>query len=137
MRGRVVATAVLSLALALVSCGDDGGGAVKAGAEPKAGTWKTWVLSSPAQIAVPEPPEGSAADAETKELEDLAAKRTPEMEKAVGHWGQEPATKPWTDLNVENVTGGIKDPPMSSRGYSLTSVAVYDAVVAAYHWKYR
>ncbi len=137
MRGRAVAAAVLATGMALVSCGDDGDGAVRAGAEPRAGTWKTWVLSSPSQIAVPAPPEGSAADAERKELKDLAGRRTPEVEEAVAHWGQEPATKPWTDLNVEIVTDGVKDPPLSSRGYALTSVAVYDAVVAAYHWKYE
>lgn len=136
-RGVALVAAVLSVGLALVSCGDDGDDGARAGAEPAAGTWKTWVLSSPSQVRVPAPPEGSAADAERKELQDLARRRTPEIEKAVGHWGQEPATKPWTDLNVEIVTGGIKDPPLSSRGYALTSVAVYDAVVAAYHWKYE
>lgn len=132
-----MATAVLSVGLALAGCGDDGGNGVEAGAEPAAGTWRTWVLSSPSQIEVPAPPTGAAADAEREELRQLAAARTPEMQKAVEHWGQAPATKPWTDLNIEIVTGGVKDPPLSSRGYALTSVAVYDAVVAAYHWKYE
>jgi hypothetical protein len=108
------------------------------GAEPKAGTWKTWVLSSSSEIRVPPPPtDGSPeAQAELGEVRDLAAKRTPEAIAAAHHWGDYPVTEPWTKYNMQLVSEQSKNPPLASRGYGLMSVAVYDAVVSAWHWKY-
>jgi membrane-associated phospholipid phosphatase len=37
---------------------------------------------------------------------------------------------------MELVSEQSKNPPLASRGYGLVSVAMYDAVVATYHWKY-
>ena len=135
MSGRVAA-AVLVVAVGLAACGDGDDGAV-AGAEPKAGTWKTWVLSSPEDVKVPRPPDGDRAEAEAEELRTLAAQRTPEVEERMKRWNQNPALKPWMDINIELVAHGVKDPPLASRGYSYTTIAIYDAVVAAWHWKYE
>ena len=135
-RVRAVLAALVVVNLSVVACRDhgfDAGG----GAEPKAGTWKTWVLRSAEEIRVPDPPSGSQAEAETAELRGLASERTPEVEERVKRWNPSLAVKPWLDLNLELVAAGVKDPPSASRGYSLTSVAMYDALVATYHWKYE
>lgn len=133
---------VLAAGLVAASCGD--GGSDTAGgakAEPTAGTWKTWVLSSPSEIAVPPPPApGSAQEkAEDQEIKDLAAKRTPEVKDIVRKWDAagEPVSTPWLEMNLEFVAARAKDPPLSSRGYALMSVAVYDAVIATWHYKYQ
>lgn len=136
---------VIGLGLVASACGDDGGGgsekAAKAKAEPTAGTWKTWVLSSPTEIAVPPPPAAGSAQekAEDQEIKDLAAKRTPEVKDIVRKWAAEgsPVSTPWVDMNLEFVSAREKDPPLSSRGYALMSVAVYDALVATWHYKYE
>ncbi|MDQ3978777.1 MAG: phosphatase PAP2 family protein [Actinomycetota bacterium] len=135
MRGRVGA-AVLVLALGLVGCGGEDE-PVAAGAQPKAGTWKTWVLASPEDVKVAEPPTGAKARAEADELRALATQRTPEVEEKIKRWNQNPALKPWMDINIELVAHGVKDPPLASRGYSYTTIAIYDAVVAAWRWKYE
>ena len=138
MSWRRVAAACLAAGLALSGCaGDDDGGATgRSGREARpAGAWRTWVLSSPSQVKVAPPPDGRATDEERRELERLAAGRTPEVVEKVRHWNQDPANKPWVDLNLELVAAGVKDPPLASRGYALTNVAIYDAVVSAWHWK--
>jgi membrane-associated phospholipid phosphatase len=96
------------------------------------------VLSSASEIKVPPPPaEGSPdARAELAEVRDLAAKRTPDAVAAAHHWGDYPVTEPWTQYNMKLVSEQSKNPPLASRGYGLMSVSVYDAVVAAWHWKY-
>ena len=135
-RVRAVLALLLAAGVSLLACGNDGF-EVGPGGEPKAGTWKTWVLSSPDEIEVPQPPSGENADDEVAELRRLASERTPEVEERIKRWNLDLALKPWLDLNFELVAAGVKDPPLASRGYSLTTVAIYDALVATYHWKYE
>ncbi|HEX2046367.1 MAG TPA: DM13 domain-containing protein [Acidimicrobiales bacterium] len=148
MRGRLsgcrrLVVGVVGLALVAGACtsGSDGtpkqaagGGAV---AEATAGGWRTWVLSSPSQIQVPAPPKAGSdvAEAELGELKDLAAKRTPEVEQQAHHWSDYPVLEPWVSENMQLVSEQSKNPPLASRGYGLVSVAMYDAIVATYHWK--
>lgn len=70
------------------------------------------------------------------EVRGLAARRTPEAVAAAHLWGDYPVTEPWTAYNMKLVSEQSKNPPLASRGYGLVSVAVYDAVVSAWHWKY-
>ncbi|HVL94051.1 MAG TPA: phosphatase PAP2 family protein [Acidimicrobiales bacterium] len=107
-------------------------------AEPEAGTWKTWVLTAPDQFAVPPPPAPGSPEerAELAEIADFVPRRTPEIVDIVNRWDQNPISTPWVEANLEFVSARAKDPPLSSRGYGLMSVAVADAVVAAWHWKY-
>ncbi|MDQ4096948.1 MAG: phosphatase PAP2 family protein, partial [Actinomycetota bacterium] len=139
MRARryALTAALCMVAVALSACGDDSGDGDAAGAEPKAGTWKTYLIGSPKDLKVPAPPSGNEAKVEAEEVQRLAGQRTAATEEAVKKWSQEPAMKPWLDLNIELVAHGVKDPPLASRSYSYLSAAVYDAVVAAWHWKYE
>lgn len=134
---------VLTIAIGLVAAGCGGGDSEAGGrkAEPTAGTWKPWLLSSPSEIPVPPPPaKGSDQEkAEDQEIKDLAAKRTAEVKDIVRKWSAEgaPVSTPWVEMNLEFVAAREKDPPLSSRGYALMSVAVYDAMVATWHYKYQ
>ena len=135
-----VGVLVLGLAAGACSSGSDDEPKAAAGgipAEAAAGTWKTWVLTSPDQIKVPAPPKAGSAEAkaELAELKDLAGKRTPQMAEEAHHWSDYPALEPWIKENMELVSEQSKNPPLASRGYGLVSVAMYDAVVATYHWK--
>jgi membrane-associated phospholipid phosphatase len=142
LRRRATLASLLALALVASSCGGGGDGAQEVQpAEPTAGQWKTWVLASPTDIDVPPPPaEGSAqARAEEQELESLAERRTPEIADIVGKWEGvgEPVSTPWMEMALEFVSARAKDPPISSRAYALVSIAAYDAMVTAWHYKYR
>ncbi len=134
----------LGLALALVvgGCGnsDDGPSRVPAAdAEPTAGSWKTWVLDSPADIAVAPPPRAGSAAARTDERELAAAvdARTPAQEKRVREQNVESVVQPWLARAMSLVSQREKNPPAASRSYGLVAVAMHDAALAAYHWMYR
>ncbi|MFP5377790.1 MAG: phosphatase PAP2 family protein [Acidimicrobiia bacterium] len=143
------AALALAAAVAVVAaaCSDDGGGGgasaddERRAAEPTAGRWRTWVLGSPTEVPVPPPPAGGSAEAaaDEAELRQLAADRTPEVEDIVRKWAGdgEPVSAPWVEMALEFVSAREKDPPNASRAYALVSVAAYDAVVAAWHWKYE
>lgn len=136
------------LASGLGACGgDEEGPATAATSETSAaGTgpsvsevagWKTWVLSSADQVKVPVPPADGSPErtAELDEVKKLAAERTAETEEQVKRWSGEIPTEPWTVINNEYIASQAKDPPLSSRNLAYTHVAMYDAMVAAYHWK--
>ena len=107
-------------------------------AEPTAGRWKTWVLSSADEIKVPPPPTpGSAtAKADLAEVKRLAGRRNPAMKDIVAKWNGALPTRMWTQTALDFVSHVSKNPPLSSRNYALVHVAMYDAAVASWHWKY-
>lgn len=131
-------TLCLAMVLALGGCGREASPAPRPQPEPEAGAWRTRVLTSPEQFPVPPPPAPGSeqAKAELEELRALADGRSPEIAEIVGRWDQLPPNRPWTELNLGYVAARAKDPPLASRGYALVSVAVYDALVAAWHYKY-
>ncbi len=134
----LLAALAIALAMAVAGCGEASKPAGP-GPEPSAGAWKTWVLSSPDQVAVPPPPApgSAAAKADLAELRKLAKARTPGMERTARFWDRRPAMEPWMKVSFGLVAARDKDPVGASRAYGLLSVAMYDATVAAWRAKYR
>ena len=140
--GRTTRAGVAALVLcsALAGCGDgDGGNTSAVPAEPNAGTWHTWVLASPSDISVPAPPKKGSekAKSDAEELKNAAKDRSPEVMNTINKYSGALPTDPWMALAFDYVSKSEKNPPLSSRNYGLVSVAMSDAVVAAYHWKYK
>ena len=110
----------------------------KSGTASPAGEWKTWVLKSSSEVRVPPPPKegSSAAERDDEALKAAVANRTPEQEADARTYARNPVVEPWIKQTIELVSSLPKDVPRSSRAYSNVSVAMYDAVVAAQHWKY-
>jgi hypothetical protein len=79
----------------------------------------TWVLDSPAEVAVPGPP------GDTQAVEEPLA--PPE----------DPAVKMWLDEVMQLVARRPKDPVTASRNYALVAVAMQDAALAATHWQHE
>ena len=127
---RRLAAGALAMVLVFGACGgtEDDERVVPGGipAQPQAGTWKPWVLTSSDQIKVPAPPKvgSDVAKAELEELKDLAANRTPQMEAEAHRWSDYPSLEPWVKENMELVSEQSKNPPLASRGYGLVSVAM-------------
>ncbi len=134
--------ALVALALLLTSsgCGGEAGaqGALAA-PEPDAADWRPWVLESGSQISVPPPPrQGSrAARRDTEELRSAVASRSGSDEARAQAVQGEPAVEPWLRDVMGFVAARAKDPPMASRNYALVSVAMHDAAISAWHWKYE
>src|SRR6266571_4591047 len=66
------------------------------------GSWKTYVLSSGSEIAVPAPPaaDSTQTQADLAELRELQAIRSPITDKVVHFWNTVPATQPWTEMTI-------------------------------------
>jgi hypothetical protein len=132
----LAAFAAIAPVLLLGGCGGDSAQSASA-SEPTAGDWRPWVLESGSQIAVPPPPqEGSqAARQDDEELASVVASRSSRDEERARVLGRQPAVEPWLRDVMGFVAARAKDPPMASRNYALVSVAMHDAMIAAWHWK--
>jgi membrane-associated phospholipid phosphatase len=104
--------------------------------ERAAGAWSTWVLSSPAAVRVPPPPapRSRAARDDAAGLRALAGARTPAETADIRRASRRPAVEPWVELDMR--LERVPDPLAVARVHALLSVAMYDATVAAWHWKY-
>jgi hypothetical protein len=136
-----------------------------ASADAGAGGWRMFVLNAPDQIAVA-PPAAVGSDAYRAELASLKAAQaamTDAQRRNVAHWagggvlrwnqtmrelvarynlppapradGTYPlpdAENPFADPNFP-----FANPPYAARAYAYVSVAQYEALKAAWHWKYR
>ncbi|MDQ6749412.1 MAG: vanadium-dependent haloperoxidase [Actinomycetota bacterium] len=128
------ATAALILALLIGGCGSSKDDKAPLGSEASAGTWKTWVLSSPSEIPVPAPPAAGSAAAkrDQQEMRTALSNRTAAQAQSA-----EPVVQPWLSRAMTLVSQREKNPPRASRAYGIVSVAMYDAAVAAAYWKHR
>ena len=106
--------------------------------ERNAGRWSTWVIGNPASVRVPPPPRAgsSAGEADLSEVRRVTADRDLGGERTARYWALEPTVRPWLDFGLNAVTLGDFSPPAASRAYALLSVAMNDAAVASWHWKY-
>jgi membrane-associated phospholipid phosphatase len=130
-------TAAVAATLFVAACGEDSPRQEVARADPAAGSWDTWVLAAPSQVRVPPPPAPGSrpAIADAAAVRTRARNRSANARARIRAWGARPDVDPWLRMAMRLVSARAKDPPASSRAYALLSVAMYDATVAAWHWK--
>jgi membrane-associated phospholipid phosphatase len=133
--------------------------------DEKAGSWKTYILTSANEIVVVEPKASNSAEyqAELATLKTAVGAITPENKKAVEYWGAGAAYR-WNEIArelaaryntppaanaegkypVPDATKPLADPrfpfatpPYASRALAYMSVAQYDALVSAWSYKYK
>lgn len=108
-------------------------GQLHAQIEPKAGTWKPWVILSGASYRLPPPPDAKATQAELKTLLSLQGERDPAAIRQINYWNAGAPGYHW-QATIEQLYGGF--PPAWVRAKALVNVAVYDATIAAWDAKY-
>ncbi len=138
--GRSTLALACAAIIALGGCGgsdDTADGSAKA--EPTAGAWKPWVLSSGADVEVAPPPRAGSAAARRDEqaLRSATSNRTPATERLARAQAAATVVEPWMSQALQFVSERVKNPPVASRAYGLVSIAMHDAAIAAWHWKYR
>lgn len=129
-----------------------------------AGTWRMLVLTGPAQVPVPAPAATSSPAylAELEAIKSAQAHMTDRDRSAVRYWGAggvmrwnqvtrelvarynlPPAPRPdgtYPVPDAENPFGDpgfpFSNPPYAARAYSYVAVAQYEALKAAWHFKY-
>ena len=106
------------------------------GIEPKAGTWKTWVIPSGQDFRVPPPPDASATAAELEQLRDLVRKNDPQTYARIAFWDSGAPGYQWIELVNKRVFAGQPLPPSSHRIYTYMTMAIHDATIATWESKY-
>lgn len=101
--------------------------------EPKAGTWKTWVIKSGKDLRVPPPPDDSAA--ELRQLRDLVAKNDTQVAAKITFWDAGSPGYRWIELVNNRILSG-QQIPNAHRVYTYLTIATYDATIAAWESKY-
>lgn len=136
-----------------------------ANVDEKAGTWKTYILASPTEVAVAEPKAINSPEylAELASLKQKTTNLTGDQQDAVTFWGAgaayrwneigrelcaryniPPASTPDGKYPVPDPANPLADPrfpfanpPYASRALAYLSVAQYDGLVSAWHYKYK
>ena len=135
-----------------------------AGSDPNAGTWQMIVLSGPTQFVVPAPLQTSSPDyqAELTAIRNAQGRITKAQQKAIDYWSQGGVSR-WNEILLELVSKAnlppapspdgtypvpdannpfadpqfpFGNPPYAARAYSYVTVAQYDALKVAWHYKY-
>lgn len=102
--------------------------------EPGAGAWRTWVLSSGADVRPAPPPDESAMQAELTELHQLESQRDAAALNSIAYWDTGDPAYRWNQM-AEARFGQLTAPP-AQRGMALLSVAIYDTTIAVWDAKY-
>lgn len=165
-----ISSIIAGLSAGVVSCSNNLDEPQKAAYLPanldeKAGTWKTYVLATPTDVAVAEPKAINSAEyqAEVTSLKGQTQNLTSDQRDAVAYWGAgaafrwneiarelcaryniPPASTPDGKYPVPDAANPLADPkfpfsnpPYSSRALAYLSVAQYDALVSAWYYKYK
>jgi membrane-associated phospholipid phosphatase len=104
--------------------------------EPRAGRWKTWVLTSPRQVRLQPPPDRVATEAELRTLNELVAKRYGEGRPQIENWSAGGPLYRWDRIALDEALNHFLNTNRGTRALALVSVAMYDAIVAAWDAKY-
>lgn len=104
--------------------------------EPEAGQWKTWVIPSGSAMRLPPPPDYTATPGELQAVRGAMAAADATALEQVAFWDAGSPAYQWmnaaqSQLMARNIGG-----PASTRALALVSVAIYDAMVAAWDSKY-
>ncbi len=104
--------------------------------EPKAGKWRTWVISSGKDYRVPPPPGRKETRAELKSLADLIKHNNAETHQQIAFWDAGAPAYRWIDLINTRILAGTPTTPYPHRVYTYVALAMYDATIATWESKY-
>lgn len=99
------------------------------GIEPGAGSWRTWFFS-PGEAVVPPPPKGNAAKVDLAAVQTAVAGRDAAMLESIGWWDTGWHGYRWMQIAMQSVAANPA--PDTFRVAAYTSIAIYDATIAAW-----
>jgi hypothetical protein len=111
--------------------------------EPLAGTWRTWAIADVERLPVAAPPAYDSPDywREAQEVWEVARHLTPEQKMLADDWhldkGSVTPAGVWNRHLLELLRGSGCDTVQTAKVLAAVNVAMYDALVAAWHVKYR
>lgn len=104
--------------------------------EPTAGDWKTFILTSGAEIQppVPEPCTSDKYKEQILQIIDASNNRTPEQIIAIHYWGDSPPPTIWNGILNDRIKN--LDTFSAARASAYLNVAMYDAAVSTWLTKF-
>ena len=131
----VSVAAVLPLRAA---AGDDDGHRSRRGqVEPKAGEWRTWVISSGKDYRAPRPPSQFRTRAELRRLENLTRHLDDATRQKIKYWDAGAPAYRWIDLISARALAGTPTTAYPHRVFTYVALAMYDATIATWESKYH
>ena len=103
--------------------------------QPDAGQWQPWVLISGNEFRPAAPPDQAGTMAEIAELKELAVGRDDAAASLVAYWDAGSPAYRWVEIAIAAHQALPSGPPFS-RPMSLVTVAMSDAMIAAWDAKY-
>ena len=106
--------------------------------EPRAGTWKPWVLKSGSELRLPPPPDAQATTSESEELRALAGRRDAAALERIRYWDFWSPAHRWNEMLSDTAVAqnfGIGG-GNGIRAFAMLNVAIHDALIAAWDSKY-
>jgi membrane-associated phospholipid phosphatase len=104
--------------------------------EPRAGTWKTWVLASGSELRLPAPPDAETTKAELAEIRSLAVKRDSAALTRIRYWDAGSPAYRWNEIAIEASVRNNISSTLGARAFALLAVTIDDALIAAWDSKY-
>ncbi len=104
--------------------------------EPKAVTWQTWIIPSTNQLRLAAPPSAAATSTEIQTIKTLMAEANDTIRAQVGYWDAGSPGYRWEQTTARLMLAQNVATPLFTRGMALVSVAIYDAMIAAWDSKY-
>jgi membrane-associated phospholipid phosphatase len=104
--------------------------------EPKAGTWKTWIISSGKDFRAPMPPDAGTTSGELRWLHDAVAEPNSDIADSVRFWSAGAPAYQWLELINNRALSGAPLTAYAHRVYTYVILAMYDATIATWESKY-
>ena len=102
--------------------------------QPAAGDWRTWVIASGNDHGVPMPKDARTLRDELEQVRQMSANAGPDVADRIRFWDAGPPSYRWMELVAKRQSSG-QAVGAFPRAYAYTSMAIYDATVAAWNAK--
>jgi membrane-associated phospholipid phosphatase len=105
--------------------------------EPRAGEWRSWVISSGRDYRVAPPPDRRETRAELRELAALLCDNNDETRRQIAYWDAGAPAYRWIEMLNQRIFAGTPTTAYPQRVYAYVALAMYDATIAAWEAKYH
>ena len=103
--------------------------------EPRAGTWKTWVLGSGSALRLPAPPDAQTTAGELREVVAQAARRDAAALERARYWDFASPSYRWNEMLTDTAVATNMGATAAVRAFTMLNLTLGDAMIAAWDSK--
>jgi membrane-associated phospholipid phosphatase len=136
MRARLIAVGAAVACLGLLASVTVDASVQASQSEPRAGSWRPWVLTSGKDVRLPAPPDARVTAGEMSELRTLAAQRDAGTLERIRYWDFWSPAHRWNEILTDTAIATNLGSAPGLRAFAMLNVAIHDATIAAWDSKY-